>query len=171
MDNGTVLLGGIVVCFLISMAVLIIDQRAKAQITAEGKYELKLGYSAYLGLGLQFLGLLIMILSALDAFYQQEDLVMLFLFFIAIILFAMVYLILEIRNHKVYYEEEEISKTNVFKAKKVIAFKDLSAVKYDLFGWGRNLVLEDIDGNKLKVHWYLNGFSSLLEFLKKKNLL
>ena len=162
-------LGGI--WLLISIALLIFDERAKAKITDDGRYELKVGYSAYLGFVLQTFGFLIMIVSAMDAFYHKQEMLILFVPLIVVLFWGMIYLILEIRNHKVFFEETKISKTNPYKFQKEIAFQDLSSVKYSLFGYGRNLVFKDVKDNKIKVNWTLRGFSSLVEFLKKRALL
>lgn len=169
MNNIIFIIAGIVV--LVSFILLIIDQNYKAKLNENGKYELKVGYGAYLGIIIQLLMMFIMILSAINGIIQKSKMEILFIPIAIILLLSVIYLILETLNHRVTYNDNEITKTNFLKIKSEIEYRNLNSIEYSLFGYGRNLILKDNNGNKIKVYWHLNGFSSLVKFLSNKELI
>ena len=156
---------------VISIMLFIIDRKHKSKVNHTGRYELKIGYSSYWSVLLQLFFVSILVIGAIDAIRSRTEMEFFFIPMSIFIFLLVIYQGLEIINHKITYNQESIVKINFLRMKTEIKFQDLESVDYSIFGYGRNLVFKDINGQKIKVFWSLNGFQTLVEYLKKQDLI
>lgn len=83
----------------------------------------------------------------------------------------MIYLIMELLNHRVLYDDDAIAITNFLKQTTEIDFTHLDSISYSFLGYGKDLVFKDLDGKSIKVDSNLRGFQSLVAFLEAKKLI
>ncbi len=157
--------------FIIHVILTVIDYNCSEKINKDGDQVLRLGYNAYTFVIILPLFIFIMIISALEAMTEESGVEIIFIGFSIALVVVFIHSILAIRNHRVFYNNDMIRKTNFLKRKSQINFKDLKSVKYSIFGLGRDLVFNDKNGDKIMVSSHLNGFKFLAKKLKEKNLI